>query len=133
MRFFTNEREVNGVPFTFQETNSANIWKAFDGNIETYYTGGRLGDFIALDMRRKLKISKISYSPRTDNNGVFPGDEYELFYWEDGWKSLGKKVADDYKIMYDNVPENALLLLHDHTRGKEDRIFTYEDDRQIWW
>lgn len=133
LRFFTNEGEVNGTPFTSQETNSASIWKAFDGNIETYYTGGKLGDFIGLDMRRKLKISKISYSPRTDNNGVFPGDEYELFYWEDGWKSLGKKVADDYKIMYDNVPENALLLLHDHTRGKEDRIFTYEDDRQIWW
>ena len=34
---------------------------------------------------------------------------------------------------YDNVPGNALLLLRNHTKGKEERIFTYENDEQIWW
>ena len=28
----------------------------------------------------------------------------------------------------------ALLLLHNHTKGKEERIFTYyEEGKQIWW
>ena len=34
---------------------------------------------------------------------------------------------------FDNVPENALLILRDHTRGKDERIFIYEDDKQIWY
>lgn len=107
--------------------------KAFDNNIEIYYVGEKFGAYIGLDMGKELMINKISYSPRTDNNDVFPGDKYELFYWNDGWKSLGKKFSENYWLTYDNVPENSLLLLHNHTRGKEERIFTYEDDCQVWW
>ena len=33
----------------------------------------------------------------------------------------------------DNVPTNALLLLRNHTKGKEERIFTYEGGEQVWW
>lgn len=33
----------------------------------------------------------------------------------------------------DNVPTNALLLLRNHTKGKEERIFTYENGEQVWW
>ena len=31
------------------------------------------------------------------------------------------------------VPDNALLLLHNTTKGKEERIFTYENKKQVWW
>lgn len=133
LSFFTSSGKVDGVPFASQETNAENMKKAFDNNIETYYVGEKLGAYIGLDMGKELMINKISYSPRTDNNDVFPGDKYELFYWNDGWKSLGKKLSENYWLTYDNVPENSLLLLHNHTRGKEERIFTYEDDCQVWW
>ena len=37
-------------------------------------------------------------------------------------------------VLYvDNVPTNALLLLRNHTKGKEERIFTYENGEQVWW
>ena len=36
-------------------------------------------------------------------------------------------------LEYDNVPDNALLLLRNLTKGKEERIFTYEDGKQVWW
>lgn len=58
---------------------------------------------------------------------------YELFYWGGSWISLGKKMATDYLLNYDNVPSNALLFLKCTTEGKENRIFTWEDNKQRWW
>lgn len=31
------------------------------------------------------------------------------------------------------LPKGALLWLKNHTQGKEERIFTYEDGKQVWW
>ena len=51
------------------------------------------------------------------------------------WTSLGRQIGRraTQELVYDNVPAGALLLLHNHTKGKEERIFTYEDGRQVWW
>ncbi|MDE6142513.1 MAG: hypothetical protein K2F94_00380, partial [Muribaculaceae bacterium] len=32
-----------------------------------------------------------------------------------------------------NIPEGALLLLHDLSAGKEERPFTIQNNRQLWW
>ena len=66
-------------------------------------------------------------------NCVQPGDVYELFYWQDGWKSLGQKTAATIYLVYNNVPKNAVLWLRNLTEGIEERIFTYENDKQVWW
>lgn len=131
--FFNVSGKVDGMPFASQETSHENLMKAFDDNIETYYSGEKTNAYIGLDFNKQVTIDKIVYSPRTDNNDIFPGDEYELFYWDDAWISLGKKSAEKHWLTYDNVPENTLLLLHNHTRGKEERIFTYDEEAQIWW
>lgn len=125
---------LQGTPFS----SSANatpeeMRRAFDGNVETFYTGELTGAFIGLDFGHPVSIRKIRYAPRTDNNAVFPGDEYELFYWNNGWKSLGRKTAGNYSLIFEEVPENSLLLLHNRSRGKEERIFTYENGKQVWW
>lgn len=133
LSFYSDSAKISGIPFASQKTSSENLNKAFDNNLETYYSGEEIAAYIGLDFKKEVTIDKIVYSPRTDNNDVFSGDEYELFYWEDTWRSLGKKVAIKYWLTYDNVPENTLLLLQNHTRGKEERIFTYENDTQVWW
>lgn len=59
---------------------------------------------------------------------------YELFYCDKGdWHSLGIMTAESGELVYENVPGNALYLLKNRTKGKEERIFTYENDRQVWW
>jgi hypothetical protein len=79
-------------------------------------------------------MNKIVYFPRNDGNCIEIGDEYELFYWGNHrWQSLGKKKADRVRLDYDNCPANALFLLRNLTKGKEERIFTYENGEQIWW
>jgi len=32
-----------------------------------------------------------------------------------------------------NVPSEALYLLHNKTKGTDERIFTYEKGEQVWW
>jgi hypothetical protein len=87
-----------------------------------------------LDFGAPQHITRIIYMPRSDGNIITYGDKYELKYWgNDGWISLGRKTAAGVTLTFDHCPAGALFLLHDCTRGVEDRIFTYENGRQVWW
>ena len=62
-----------------------------------------------------------------------PGGEYELFYWKDGWQSVGKMVADQNHLAFKDVPSGCLYWLVESGSDKEERIFTLEDKNQVWW
>ncbi|MFL1011682.1 hypothetical protein [Flavisericum labens] len=102
---------------------------AFDGDLNTYQNGRRF----RLDFETPRPISRIRFCPKNDTNCIIPGNEYELFYWDNGWVSSGKKMANDYFLNYKNVPSETMYWLRCLTEGKEERIFTYEDGKQIWW
>jgi hypothetical protein len=78
-------------------------------------------------------ITRIEYCPWNDGNMIERGDRYELLYYDMGWHSLGRKTADGPTLVYDEVPCNAILWLRDLTKGQEERIFTCEDGKQVWW
>ena len=84
-------------------------------------------------MECKNDVAGIRYLLWNDMNRITPGHEYELLYFDREWKSLGLKTAEENMLWYENVPENALLLLRDYTDGREERIFIYENGRQKWW
>lgn len=109
---------------------------AFDGKLETYYNSGKNKphSWIGLDLLKPQKIVKIGYCPSNDSNFIIVGDTYELSYWhKDRWKSIEKKVATDQLINYSNVPAGQLYILRNLNGGKENRIFTYEVGKQVWW
>jgi hypothetical protein len=108
--------------------------KAFDGDYVSYYeSNGVLNAWIGMDAGKPEKVVRIDFSPRGDGNGIIPGHSYELFYFNGGWKSLGTQVAKVAVLRYSKVPHGALLWLKCNTEGKEERIFTYENGKQIWW
>jgi len=84
-------------------------------------------------MAQGHKIEKVEFYPRSDDNRIVTGELYELFYWDGKWISLGRQQAEDYKLVYHNIPKNALFMIHNHTQGKEHRPFTYENGKQVWW
>lgn len=90
-----------------------------------YWTG--------LDFGRAVAFDRLTYGLKNDDNFIVPGEEYELLWWDGRWRSLGRRTATDRQLEYDNVPEGSLLLLRNLTKGKEERIFTYESDRQVFW
>jgi len=104
---------------------------AFDKKISTNLNG-TAGSWVALDFKKPVIVDKVYFLIRNDLNAVDIGDTYELFYFNMGWVSLGKKVANNFYLKFQDVPDNALLLLKDLTKGREERIFLFKDGKQIW-
>lgn len=123
-----------GEPTKQTKTN----WRmAVDGNFDTYFKKkkGEKGH-ICLDLGEdnSYKITRIRYVPQTDSNFIIPGNRYRLEYWDNSsWKLFEEQIATDFNLNFSNVPANRLYILHNLTNGVEERIFTYEEGRQIWW
>ncbi|MCF0195677.1 MAG: transglutaminase domain-containing protein [Bacteroidaceae bacterium] len=107
----------------------------FDGDILTAFDAPKgEGCWAGLDFGHPVKLSHLIYYGRGDGNSVEIGDEYELLYWnKDKWESLGKQEARDLHVRYERVPSKALYLLQNHTKGIDERVFTYEKGKQVWW
>ncbi|GGI23870.1 discoidin domain-containing protein [Pedobacter mendelii] len=93
-------------------------------------------EFIALDLGKgnESTVTKIKYWPRNDDNSVKALKVYSLYYWDDVWKKISESKANqDKKIVFKDVTGNSLLLLKENNRGLENRIFTYKNDKQIFW
>jgi len=112
------------------------VENVFDGDPLTSYEC-KVGErgWVGLDFGKPVNIAYFRYLPRNDDNFIKEGEEYELFYWENNqWNSLGKQTGTSKQYLeYTNAPLNALFWLRDLTKGKEERIFTYENGEQVWW
>ena len=104
-----------------------------DGSGLTYCFSRNTSVFVAYDLKKEHHIKKIVFMPWNDDNYVWPGDRYELFYQDgiNGWKSLGTKTATKREIEF-MIPGNALLWLRDLTKGREEQIFIHRDGKQVF-
>lgn len=105
------------------------IDKIQDKNILSFFESQDTSCYIQFDLGKQTALGKIVICPRNDDNYVWTGHQYELFYQAgiEGWKSLGKQTATGRYLDYE-VPKNALLWLHDLTKGKEEQVFFYKDN-----
>lgn len=110
----------------------SNVYKCIDGDTFTRPDIAN-GYILGFDLGKKERITKLRFFPWNDGNFVIPNHKYELFYFDKTWISLGSTTAIDYYLTYENVPKNALLLLRDLSDGYEERPFTYENEKQVWW
>ena len=83
---------------------------------------------------RSVTKKNIDRSMETEQT-VFleKGENYELFYWEEGWESFGTQVAAEAPLKFKELPAKRLYWLVKENSDEEERIFTYENDKQIWW
>ena len=127
-------RKIIGTPIAYKVLPEA-IKYAFDGTRETIASTKSTKYWIGIDLGENMEqsVCSIKFIPKSDTNGVEPGHLYELFYFQKIWKSLGRQVCTDDFLIYENVPKNAILLLKDRTKGKEERIFYYNAEQQIWY
>ena len=134
--FGTDGQEITFNPIACSpiENVPEKMEKIYDSDPLTYFeVAGGIELWVGADLGKPVHVSEIGFAPRNDDNAVSPGDVYELLYWSNEWKSAGIKQAEDYCITYSDIPRNALLWLRNLTRGEEERPFTYESGRQIWW
>jgi hypothetical protein len=123
---------IDGVPYGFAEDRpKADNEAAFDGRIETNCNTGK-GSWVAINTGEPIHIESVQLIARNHLNIIEPGNVYELFYFDQGWRSAGVQMTHHYYIKFDSIPANTLYVLHNHTKGKEERIFTYEYGKQTF-
>jgi hypothetical protein len=111
--------------------------KAMDGNIETYFVKPKdQYGFVGLDLGEgnESYITRVHFHPRSDSNYIQIGDRYTLSYWDvDHWCDLPEQIAVTHELSFSQVPQGTIYVLHNLSRGHEERIFTYQNGEQIWW
>ncbi|PRD56764.1 transglutaminase-like domain-containing protein [Sphingobacterium gobiense] len=106
----------------------------FDNDRNTFYESSEEGpNYFVIDLKDPFQLKEIRICPRNDTNDVLPGDTYELFYWDSKWVSLGIRKGIDYKSLEFVGPKNSLYLLKNISRGVEERIFSYHQEKQYFW
>ena len=120
---------------SFNLEGNKTIEFAFDDNPLSFLSlpVANTEEWIGIDLKSQKEISQVTFCPRTDKNNIWAGLSYELFYWSDEWKSIGIQTADSYSIIFNSPISNGLFLLKCLDEGKEERIFTYGQGKQIWW
>lgn len=65
---------------------------------------------------------------------------YNLHYWDNGWKQAGTAKVnsglnlEEEVLIFNNVPSGGLYRLADQEHGfQNNRIFTFESGRVVWW
>ena len=138
---FNSENSVREIPVTiiagsesYMGNEEVTKEKLCDGNYLTYFLSDKKGGYAVLDLGQPEWIRKLVYVPRNDENFISIGDIYELFYQDgaSGWKSLGRKIADKFELVYDRVPKYTLLWLHDLSGGHEEQVFYIKDGKQVF-
>lgn len=64
------------------------------------------------------------------------GKNYTLFYWDNAWKTVGQQraLAGTSRLMFVNVPRNALLLLlPEYSKHLERPFIIDNNDKRIWF
>lgn len=139
VEFYNNSKKISGkiigTPGSYNNNPTGTYANAMDGDAVTFFDYNKAnGGWVGLNCNIPVEIDKIRFLPRNDDNGIDIGQTYELEYWDDNhWISAGIQIAKANQLVYENVPTNALYILHNRTKGKEERIFTYSNNKQDWW
>lgn len=132
---FWGENKLKGEPISFvikDSISESDPIKCLDGDIRTNFNA-LAGSWVGLDLSIPKQIKRVKFLPRNNFNVIEKDNEYELLYYDKGWQSLGIKKSSNQYIEFERAPSNALFLLKNQTQGKEERIFTYKDGKQVWW
>lgn len=101
----------------------------YDGNMQT---APGVYPNITLSLDEPQIVTAVRFSPLNADNGIKSGNLYELYYWNNGWQSCGRQVAEYEYLKFENVPANKLYWLKNHTEGKEEMPFIFVDGKQIF-
>lgn len=131
----SKNQKLKGKIIGTQGTDKQTKETVFDGDVLTGFNGNSPdGHWVGLELPQLSDVAKIRYMPRNDGNCVEVGDKYQLLMYDRGkWRTLGWKRARHTLLVFKNLPSGGLYLLKDRTKGNEERIFTYEKGKQVWW
>lgn len=128
-------QKLTGKVIGTQGTDKKTKEMVFDGDVLTGFYGISANDhWVGIELPQPSDVAMIRYMPRNDGNTVEVGDIYHFLMYDRGmWICLAMMRAESTKLEIKNIPSGGLYLLKDVSKGKEERIFTYENGKQVWW
>lgn len=98
----------------------------FDDNVQT-----SSGDSLVIfQLEKPQVVDCIRAIPQNADNLIHPNEDYELFYWDNGWK-LYKRINSKYHFLeFKGLPTQRLYWLKNNTRGKEECPFIIKNGKQ---
>ena len=129
------KRVAGGVPICCGQADSINAARAFDNDLlSNFEIEGPDGAWVGLDFGCPTAVSEIRVYPRSDDNDICPGLQYELYAWNGRkWEMLDTFVAEE--PYYDGIlPVGVLLWLRCSDYGMNERPFVIDTNGNIiWW
>jgi hypothetical protein len=120
------EEEVHKVRLLDAPIEQLKKRASSDGNMQTAPTFRNIN----LRLKEPQVVTAIRYAPKNADNGVTPGDFYELMRWDNGWKSCGVQKAKYSYVEYAVPGSSRLYWLKNLTRGQEEQPFVVRNGRQ---
>ena len=108
--------------------NSNRYNPAFDGKMDIV----SYNKIDSIELQYPECVERIRFVPLNARNNITPKHIYQLLYWDNGWKTIGSKMARYNYIEFNNVPLNKIYWLRDITEGKEELPFFYENNKQLF-
>ena len=137
LAFFAPDSTIlTGTPLACDSADTVAIKRAFDGDyVSNFETGQADGNWVGLDMGHPVNVGYVRIIPRSDDNDIRAGDEYEFMYWNNReWIRSGSVIAGDTHLVYDNIPQGALMWVRNYTRGWDERPFLIDGLGNVeWW
>ncbi len=138
LKFINSDSKQMNIPKILSKGASLDNTKAenvFDNNELTYYASETAENgWVGVDMGKPVDIGKIVYLARNDDNDIVAGQIYELKYFENGRpRSAGIQRASSGTLTFKDVPSNTIYWLLNLDKGREERIFTYQNNKIYWY
>lgn len=89
---------------------------------------------VIFNLGKELSVDSVYFMPRNDDNFIYPGDMYQLLYWDiNGWNVISTKLADNHEIEFENIPSGAVYWIRNLTKGVEEALFKYEGGKPVFF
>lgn len=133
---YGEEKKIEPVTLIHPLDSMANgeiIDYLFDDYIATGYKKELSKDHIDIDLGNEYSITSVCFAPYFEA-GLKKEVSFELFYWNNGWKSIEKKAGSNKHVIFENVPKNALFILKhpDRNNSPGSRPFIYRNNEVLW-
>jgi hypothetical protein len=122
---------INGkLNFGSEFWNSPHL--AFDNNPATFLSAPP-NAFFTIDAGRPVQPGSIKILARNDLNLIENGEPYCLFMWKDGgWVQIAETIGANHRVVFTELPADALFYLAHKTKGNESTPFWIENGQVRW-
>lgn len=126
--------DKKGLQLNGNVIKSNKTWSDMIADNDPITRFGGKNAYVGLQLNVPTAIGAIEFQSRNDGNHIYKGDYYELFYWDKDWVSLRKQQAKDTILYFDKIPQNALFLLKNITKGgQEEHVFVINKNKRQRW